>query len=108
MPAGLAKVLEILNGSLSLSNPDGELVVNATEFVVENASAKAELVANYIDANGIYAPEQITISSQGSEAPSGDILDKKSKVFKLAPGNYSVKAGGYTQDVKVNIANENK
>lgn len=105
MPAGLAKVLEILNNSLNMSDPEGELAVNGSVFEVEKSTDTVDLVATYLAANGLYAPKLITLNDGSNN--EGKIMDKKSKVFTLTPGTYTVKAGGYSQEVKV-TTKENK
>lgn len=100
MPAGLAKVLEILNGSLSMSDPDGELALNDTEFVITEGET-ARLVATYMGADGLYAPEAIKLTKNGSETKDGQILDKASMVYSLDEGDYKVEAGTYSKAVKV-------
>ena len=42
MPAGLAKVLEILNNSLNMSDPEGELAVNGSIFEIDKDQETAE------------------------------------------------------------------
>ena len=101
MPAGLAKVLEILNGSLSMSDPDGKLVLNDTEFII-TGSETARLVATYMGADGLYAPEAIKLKKDSTELDNGQIVDKISKVYALGQGDYTVEAGDYSIAVKVN------
>ena len=40
MPAGMSKVLELLGSAMDICDPNGELTVNETEFVVEKKEAK--------------------------------------------------------------------
>ena len=97
MPAGLAKVLEILNGSLNMSDPDGELAVNGTSFVVEKKTDTAEVIVTYINAEGIYKPTEITLEN----GEKGEIIDKKSMRFNLTPEKYTIIAGQCKQIVVV-------
>lgn len=97
MPAGLAKVLEILNGSLNMSDPDGELAVNGTSFVVEKKTDTAEVIVTYINAEGIYKPTEISLEN----GEKGEIIDKKSMRFNLTPEKYTIIAGQYKQIVVV-------
>lgn len=97
MPAGLAKVLEILNGSLNMSDPDGELAVNGTSFVVEKKTDTAEVIVTYINAEGIYKPTEISLEN----GEKGDIIDKKSMRFNLTPEKYTIIAGQCKQIVVV-------
>lgn len=97
MPAGLAKVLEILNGSLNMSDPDGELAVNGTSFVVEKKTDTAEVIVTYINAEGIYKPTEISLEN----GEKGEIIDKKSMRFNLTPEKYTIIAGQCKQIVVV-------
>lgn len=104
MPAGLAKVLEILNGSLSMSDPDGELAVNDTSFEIEKETDNVNLIVTYLAANGVYSPGSITVDClDGGAIEKEDTLDKKSMVYQIKKGTYIVSAGGYTQEVHVNL-----
>lgn len=55
MPAGLAKVLELLGNSLDVSDPKGTLEVNAQKLKVGD-----KLIATYKNKNGIFEPASIT------------------------------------------------
>lgn len=58
MPAGLAKVLELLGNSLDVSDPKGTLEVNAQKLKVGD-----KLIATYKNKNGIFEPASITCDS---------------------------------------------
>lgn len=58
MPAGLAKVLELLGNSLDVSDPKGTLEVNAQKLKVGD-----KLIATYKNKNGIFEPTSITCDS---------------------------------------------
>lgn len=90
MPAGMAKILEMLGSAMDLLDPNGELSVNATEFLVP-AGANAEVVAQYKTPQGIFSPEQIKCEDDGSP-----VIDKASgtATFKLPvkkEGSYRIK-----------------
>ena len=55
MPAGLAKVLELLGNTLDVSDPDGTLEVSARELTLTDG--KATLIATYKNSKGIFEPE---------------------------------------------------
>ena len=57
MPAGMAKVLEMLNNSISVVSPDGSLDVQ--HAVQEDGTVK--LVASYKNKEGLFDPEAITL-----------------------------------------------
>ena len=98
MPAGLAKVLEVLSGSLDVSDPKGVLNVNGVRLHAEEDEegvATARLVAAYKDKNGMLAPEKIRVTAVDGEeivVTSDDWIDG-SLVVKLPPGSYTVSVG---------------
>lgn len=63
MPAGLAKVLELLGNSLDVCDPSGTLEVNALEFK-GSPSEKFMLIATYKNRDGIFEPGKIQIPGQ--------------------------------------------
>lgn len=94
MPAGLAKVLELLGNTLDVSDPKGTLDVNSTTLTLTDG--KTQLIATYKNSDGLYTPEAIKI--EGVEGTvSGD-----SKVFELtAKKEYTVMAGENAAIIKV-------
>lgn len=54
MPAGLAKVLELLGNSMDVSDPKGVLELNASKL-----RAGEKLIATYKNGEGLFAPEAI-------------------------------------------------
>ncbi len=63
MPAGLAKVLELLGNSLDVCDPSGTLEVNALEFK-GSPNEKFMLIATYKNRDGIFEPGKIQIPGQ--------------------------------------------
>ncbi|MCC8088693.1 MAG: DUF2589 domain-containing protein [Rikenellaceae bacterium] len=100
MPAGLAKVLELLGNSLDVSDPKGTLEVNNTRFILTDANDKARLIATYKDSTGLLNPENLTIEGSGIGAEDFKISDD-SKVIDLPVGKYTVKAGGREVEIVV-------
>lgn len=97
MPAGLAKVLELLGNALDVSDPKGTLDVNSTTLTLTDG--KAQLIATYKNSDGLYTPEAIKIDGQEGKI-SGD-----SMVFDIsAAGEYTVMAGENAAIVKVTAA----
>ena len=94
MSAGLAKVLEILNNSLTISDPKGTLAVNATSFKLGGDNGdKVSLTATYMSPEGLYDPTKIKLTNGNSEL-NGNV-DGNSKVFELnAAGTYTVSVDG--------------
>lgn len=82
MPAGLAKVLELLGNSLDVSDPKGTLEVNAQKL-----KAGEKLIATYKNKDGIYEPEAITCEGVTMET------DGDSKVGVMTAGKHKLTAG---------------
>lgn len=60
MPAGLAKVLEMLNNSLNVSSAEGNLDVSDTVIYGVNGKP-SQLIATYRDSEGLYVPDKILV-----------------------------------------------
>jgi len=86
MPAGMAKVLEILSNSLSVENPDGTLEVSSKR--IEAVNGEATIIATYKDASGLFKPKEIHTTGEISKAEDGDNM-----IFTLRPGTYTIEAG---------------
>ena len=96
MPAGLAKVLELLGNTLDVSDPDGTLEVSAREPTLTDG--KATLIATYKNSKGIFEPESIKI-----DGVTGKVSDD-SVVFELKEAKtYTVVAG--KKKVSVDVQN---
>jgi hypothetical protein len=63
MPAGLARVLDILNNCISVNNPKGELGLGVNDA----GNGKLNLIATYKDGDGIFKPEAITYGSKNGK-----------------------------------------
>lgn len=96
MPAGLAKVLELLGNTLDVSDPDGTLEVSARELTLTDG--KATFIATYKNSKGIFEPESIKI-----DGVTGKVSDD-SVVFELKEAKtYTVIAG--KKKVSVDVQN---
>lgn len=96
MPAGLAKVLELLGNTLDISDPDGTLEVSSRELTLTDG--KATLIATYKNSKGIFEPESIKI-----DGVTGKVSDD-SVVFELKEAKtYTVVAG--KKKVSVDVQN---
>ena len=104
MPAGLAKVLEILNSSIAITDPKGTLGLNDNVFVIiENGEDdnRAQIIATYRTPAGLYEPESITISTENGGKVDG-IISGNSKVFPITvAGEYVISAGELSEKVTV-------
>lgn len=58
MPAGMSRVLEMLNSAMDLTNPEGEIEVNAQQLYTES-DGKARLTARCKDSTGLYQEVKI-------------------------------------------------
>lgn len=73
MPAGLAKVLELLGNSLDVCDPSGTLEVNALEYK-GSPSEQFMLIASYKNSEGIFEPSKIQIPGQSGEVDGDSII----------------------------------
>ena len=99
MPAGLAKVLELLGNSLEVVDAKGELTANATEL-----SGGSKLVITYKNREGIFEPKAITAPDEfKSVQPGADsfVVDKLPTPEKDKTTEYTFKAGDNSVTVKV-------
>lgn len=62
MPAGMAKILEMLGSAIDLCNPEGELTVSS-----ETAKEDETVTITYKGSDGIYHPEAITLDINSIE-----------------------------------------
>lgn len=74
MPAGLARVLDILNNSLSVNQPKGELAANVFE-----EDGKLKLVATFINSDGLFIPQMIEMEKTKPEK----IVEERNAVFSI-------------------------
>lgn len=98
MPAGMAKVLEMLGNSIDSCNPEGELTVNDTVFFV-NEKDKAVVVAMYKSPEGVFEPEKIDCNIPESDKTANKA--QGSVTLRLGIGEHEIKAG--TQSVTINV-----
>jgi hypothetical protein len=70
MPAGMAKILEMLGSAMDLCDPNGELTVNETYFELGPDEKEAKLIVTYKTPKGVYDPKDIYI--EGAEPESVD------------------------------------
>lgn len=95
MPAGLAKVLELLGNSLDVSDPNGTLEVNSNRL-----KQNERLIATYKNKDGLFEPTAISVVEQKMDLrKDGDsvVLD----LANVTPGTYTLKAG--KQEVRFEV-----
>ena len=95
MPAGLAKVLELLGNSLDVSDPKGILEINASKLKTTD-----RLIATYKNKEGLYDSAAITVV-EGGMTPEKDGDSVVVNLTDVAPGVYTLKAG--EQEVKFEV-----
>lgn len=112
MPGGLAKVLEIMNNCITLTEPEGTLGVNDHYFVIiENDEDKkhAQLIATYKSPEGLYQPAAIVLHSDSESGSTVDetVISGNSKVYAIdKPGTYVLTAGQLKETIVVKSAGE--
>lgn len=95
MPAGLAKVLELLGNSLDVSDPNGTLNINANRL-----TQGERLIATYKNKDGLYESSAISVVDKQMDLQK----DGDSVVIDLTgidAGIYTLKAG--KQEVKFEV-----
>ena len=106
MPAGMAKILEMLGSAMDLCDPNGELSVNETYFELPAGEKDAKLIVAYKTPKGIYCPKDIKVD--GAEPQSIDEATGTA-VFMLKGSSsgtdYTVSAEGCTRKINVKVKN---
>ncbi len=101
IPAGVSRMLEILNNAVEVYNPNGELSVSSTMVKIANDYAVVSVV--YMDGDGCLALDKITCKciTNGDVKPS--LLNGGDKVQILfdTPGTYIISAGALQSPVIV-------
>ena len=100
-PAGITKIMDVLDKSTEIISKDGELTISARELTLTNGHAL--LTASYRDGNGNYKREEVkcvSLEKNGATPiilPSGDDVNF---IFS-EKGTYVVKGGIFQQVVFV-------
>ena len=106
MPAGLAKVLELLGNSLDVSDPEGTLEVSTHELVLPKGEGKTvALIATYKNNKGIFEPDSIVIEGKDGKFTREPKEDSIVFTFK-EKDTYTIKAGKKSIDVTVTGSKE--
>ena len=75
-------------------DPNGELTVNETEFVVEKKEDKAELIVSYKTPQGLYVTDSsVKVLKSGTTEVELKTKTDTEKYYELTEGNYTVKGG---------------
>lgn len=105
MPAGMSKVLEILNESIDSVSKDGELQLSEQQVTLDNG--QAGLYITYRNEEGYYEPNAISLLTEAEKPVNKDdyslIPDDPGAVCIIKKsGNYLVKAGLQKKALTVN------
>lgn len=100
MPAGLAKVLELLNNSLDVCDPSGTLDVNSIDFKGRPGET-ATLIATYKNSAGLFEPAKIQIPGQKGQV-EGDSMIFKLPIEAGKTTSYIISASGTDKILMVN------
>ena len=104
MPAGMAKILEMLGSAMDLCDPNGELTVNETYFELGAGEKEAKLLVSYKTPKGVYCPKDIRVDGQ----PTENIDESAGTAIYMLKGSssgqeYSVSAEGSTRKIIVKV-----
>jgi len=93
-PAGISKMLEILNNTIDVHNPNGELIVEQHRVNLVNGVAVVSVI--YINGEGLYSPGKVTCKKADAKDDKIRVLamnngDKVDLIF-VEPGVYTVAA----------------
>jgi hypothetical protein len=100
IPSGIKTMLNILESSVEIVNPNGELTVTNPTVVMENGFAITS--ATYFDQDGVCAPSSIKCkASEGLPTPLVMTNADGVKILFTKPGLYLVGAGNLTEPVIV-------
>lgn len=108
MPAGMAKILEMLGAAMDLCSPDGELSVNDTTFYAEKDPndkgkyQKVKVIAQYKTPEGLYDPTFIKCDNGGGDGEVNTM--DKTREFMLSPSDkeYTISSGD-VQKVSIRV-----
>lgn len=95
MPAGTAKILEILNESIDSVDIKGELNVSSNRVVLEDGKSNGVYIT-YKNAEGLYQPDKIQIQDdEGKDAKNYTLTDDEIGMLCMFSnaGSYTVVAG---------------
>ncbi len=98
MPAGLAKVLEMLGNSLDVCDANGMLEASTNEAKVGD-----KVYITFKDKDGVLKPDEITFDESKADK---DIVDDSLVCILKATGDVTFKAG--TRTVTINVKEANK
>lgn len=110
MPAGMAKILEMLGAAMDLCSPDGELSVNDTTFYAEkdpNSGQNAtkylpvKVIAQYKTPNGLYDPTNI--KCENAKEAMVNQMDKTMEFMLLPSDKEYIISCGDVQKISVKV-----
>lgn len=96
MPGGIARMLEVLNNTIDVVDPNGSLLVSANQIALENGSAR--ITVSYRDEEGFYSASSIRcIPDEVIMLDKGDAV----QITFKKPGTYLISAGKRNEEVIV-------
>ena len=91
LPAGVLTLLEVLNKSNAIFDPDGELTVSPSDTITLGTNGKATAIVQYLNEEGVYDPTSVVCSDAGC---TKDIISRESVRLTFSQaGVYTVTAG---------------
>jgi hypothetical protein len=113
MPAGMAKVLELVGSAMDLCSTDGELNVNGDTFIIPKDAtgdeAKVRLEASYKTPNGVltstgFKLHKMSGSTDSLQNSTGH--DKYKAWYLLTEGTYTLKTDDDLQTLDITVTKE--
>lgn len=101
MPAGMARILEMLNGSVDVFNPDGELNVSENVVYLDPDTGVATFSAQYKNKDGIYDTKDLMALASNTFPATENKVEKYVTFTPSTAGPYVIKAGGLEATVQV-------
>ena len=91
MPAGLAKVLELLNNAMDVSDPKGTLEVSDTSVKL-GADGTAKVIVTYKNGEGLFKPDEIQATGKSGKVVAE--VDGSNAILTLTgTDDYTITAG---------------
>jgi len=95
MPGGIARMLDVLNNSIEIIDPNGTLTISSNQ--VELVNGKGRIFVSYLDGDGSYQVSAIKCIPQVDVIVDGD----SAQITFSKAGTYLVSAGNRNKEVYV-------
>lgn len=105
MPAGMAKVLELIGNAMDVCNPEGEFLINNNDFIIESGKTTVHFEAAYKTPEGLISTRKEDFWLKKTDGKD-DLLETRNKdraTAELGAGEYllSNADGTLTETIKV-------